>query len=161
MERHIHQKLIDFLDQNNKLSSRQHGFRSKHSCQSQLLESVHSWAKALDEGICNILRLFKGFDMVPHGKLCLKLNFIGVRGNLLNWLSAFLNQRWQHVVINGDSYKWLEVTSGVPQGSILGPLLFLIYSNDIGDSLDSESRMFADDCTIFCTVKKTNLSTQL
>ena len=91
----------------------------------------------------------RAFDRVPHRRLLLKLECIGVRGNLLRWIQAFLVSRRQRVVVNGCSSDWYPVSSGVPQGSILGPLLFLLYVNDIGAHLKSQIRLFADDCTIF------------
>ena len=117
---------------------------------------MHHWAKTLDE--CSstqviFLDFSKAFDTVPHNKLCLKLDNIGVRGNLLTWTRAFLSGRQQRVVVDGQHSEWSSVTSGVPQGSILGPLLFLVYVNDIGDGLSSSCRMFADDCTLYRKVK--------
>ena len=95
------------------------------------------------------LDVSKAFDRVPHRRLLLKLDYIGVRGNLLRWIQAFLVSRRQRVVVNGYSSDWSTVSSSVPQGSILGPLLFLLYVNDIGTHLKSQIRLFADDCTIF------------
>ena len=155
MERLVHQELSQFLSDNNKLNSSQHGFRNKHSCQTQLLECVHQWAKALDHrsSIHTIFLDFsKAFDTVPHMKLCAKLDNIGIRGNILNWVKAFLTNRQQRVCLDGSHSDWAQVSSGVPQGSILGPLLFIIYVNDISTNLDSETKLFADDCTLYRTI---------
>ena len=154
MECLIHQELSQFLSNNNKLITSQHGFRSKHSCRTQLLETVHHWANALDQRSSVhviFLDFSKAFDTVPHLKLCAKLDNIGVRGNILSWIKAFLTNR-QRVCVDGRSSDWSSISSGVPQGSILGPLLFLIYINDITHSLNSEARLFADDCTLYRTV---------
>ena len=151
MERLVHGK-INFLNEHNKLNPSQHGFRSGHSCQTQLLETVHQWANILDRRSSShvlFLDFSKAFDRVPHRRLLLKLYYIGVRGNLLRWIQAFLVSRRQRVVVNSYSLDWSPVSSGVPQGSILGPLLFLLYVNDIGTHLKSQIRLFADDCTIF------------
>ena len=155
MEHLIHQELSQFLSNNNKLITSQHGFRSKHSCQTQLLETVHHWANALDQRSSVhviFLDFSKTFDTVPHLKLCAKLDNIGVRGNILSWIKAFLTNRQQRVCVDGRSSDWSSISSGVPQGSILGPLLFLIYINDITLSLNSKARLFADDCTLYRTV---------
>ena len=85
---------------------------------------------------------------MPHERLLLKLDHVGIRGKLLTWISSFLLNRRQRVLINGASSEWCDVTSGVPQGSILGPLLFIIYINDIGKGSSSHTGLCADDCTI-------------
>jgi len=152
MERMVHRKIMNFLSEYNKLHSSQHGFRSGHLCQTQLLETVHQWANTLDRRSSShmlFLNFSKAFDSVPHRRLLLKLDCIGVRGNLLRWIQAFLVSRRQRVVVNGCSSNWAPVSSGVPPASILGPLLFLLYVNDIGVCLESQTRLFADDCTIF------------
>jgi len=152
MERMVHRKIMNFLSEYDKLHASQHGFRSGHSCQTQLLETVHQWANTLDGRSSShvlFLDFSKAFDSVPHRRLLLKLDCIGVRGNLLRWIQAFLVSRRQRAVANGCSSDWAPVSSGVPQGSILGPLLFLLYVNDVGVGLESQTRLFADDCTIF------------
>ena len=100
------------------------------------------------------------FDSVPHQRLLLKLDNIGVRGNLLTWISGFLANRGQRVLLDGSTSEWNEVTSGVPQGSVLGPLLFILYVNDILTHLSSLARLFADDCTIY-TAKSQPIRTVL
>ena len=152
LERLVYNSVMSFLDEHNKLSVSQHGFRSGHSCQTQLLEVVHHWAQTLERRSSShivFLDFSKAFDTVPHERLLMKLDDIGVRGELLSWLRSFLMKRRQRVMAKGCTSDWATVSSGVPQGSILGPLLFLIYTNDIGGSVISHSRTFADDCAIY------------
>lgn len=89
----------------------------------------------------------KAFDKVPHNKLLFKLESLGIRGNLLVWFRSYLSGRRHRVVINGKASDYLPVTSGVPQGSVLGPLLFLVYINDMSNRISRETSLplFADD----------------
>jgi hypothetical protein len=86
---------------------------------------------------------------VPHNRLKLKLRNAGIRGNVLRWIVSFLNNRRQKVVLPGGSSSWMNVTSGVPQGSILGPILFLLYVNDLPDCVNSTAKLFADDTKLY------------
>ena len=90
----------------------------------------------------------KAFDKVPHQRLLIKLKSHGVAGKLLKWLEDWLSERKQRVVINGKASNWRDVLSGVPQGSVLGPILFIIYVNDIDDGLTCKISKFADDTKI-------------
>ena len=87
----------------------------------------------------------KAFDNVPHQRLLTKLQQARITGKVFNWIKAFLQCREIRVVVNGRYSSWTQVTSGVPQGSVIGPLLFLIYVNDLPEWIQSEMRMFADD----------------
>ena len=91
----------------------------------------------------------KASDSVPQKRLLLMLEKLGVSGNVLKWISDFLSDRLQRVVINGQSSEWSEVTSGVPQGSVLGPLLFILYVNDLPDQVNSYCKLFADDAKLY------------
>jgi endonuclease/exonuclease/phosphatase family metal-dependent hydrolase len=148
----IASQITNFLDKHNIISQYQHGFRKNHSCDSQILSIIHDWASRLDRGeevAAVALDFSKAFDTVPHRRLLAKLEHIGISGDLLAWMSAFLRGRDQRVVLNGACSPWLPVRSGVPQGSVLGPLLFLIYINDLGDQCESPLRLFADDALLY------------
>ena len=92
-----------------------------------------------------LLDFSKAFDCVPHQRLLHKLNYYGISGPTLYWIKSFLSDRTQHVSINGSHSALANVTSGVPQGSVLGPVLFLLYINDITNQIQSNIRLFADD----------------
>ena len=102
-----------------------------------------------------ILDFSKAFDKVAHTRIIHKLNFYGIRGTLLHWIKSFLTNRTQQVVVSGEHSSPCLVTSGVPQGSVLGPVLFLLYVNDITENIQSQMRLFADDCLIYRTVTST------
>ena len=115
--------------------------------------------QSFDEGFdvrSVFLDISKAFDKVWHDGLIFKLKQNGISGNLLNLLSNFLRNRKQRVVLNGQTSSWADVNAGVPQGSILGPLLFLIYINDLADGLSSNAKLFADDTSLFSVVHNAN-----
>ena len=108
--------------------------------------------------ITNFLDISKAFGKVWHEGLLFKLEHIGISGNLLSLLKSFLSNRFQRVVLNGQCSSWSSVLAGVPQGSILGPLLFLIYINDLPENLQSTVKLFADDTSLFSTMYEPNIS---
>ena len=130
----------------------QHGFRKHLSTVTQLITSIQDWATTLEQrGLTDVILLdfSKAFDKVSHQHLLAKLNYYGIRGSTLSWIHAFLANRSQSVSVNGQHSPWVDVTSGVPQGSVLGPVLFLLYINDIQDSIQSNIRLFADDSIVY------------
>ena len=149
----MHKRLVDFLDQSNSLYPLQFGFRSNHSTESALLYSIDQISNALDEGNfgCSIfIDLQKAFDTVDHSILLSKLDFYGIRGKALNWFHSFLTNRSQFVNVSGCDSKSRLMKHGVPQGSVLGPLLFLLYVNDLHFALRySLAILFADDTMLF------------
>ena len=152
------------LAENNVIISNQHGFREKLSCETQLIQATHDWAEVLNRGGQTdvlLLDFSKAFDKVPHHRLSVKLDHYGIRGKTLTWIQSFLSGREQCVVVNGTKSKWSPVTSGVPQGSVLGPTLFLIYINDIASDVTSTLRLFADDSILYKEIKSTEDQLQL
>jgi len=118
----------------------------------RLVSCIDDWTKSLDRGFftaITIFSFFKAFDSVPHCHLFSKLNQYCICGTVQNWLHSFLSDQYQRVLVNGAESSWLPVLSGVPQGTIFGPLLFLIYINDIDLGIDSEIRLFADDYILY------------
>lgn len=162
MEHVIYTHVMNFLDSNQFFHSSQHGFRRNFSCETQLALFLHDLHTYLDSN-CQTDAIFldfaKAFDKVPHRRLLLKLSRLGLDPDVLKWIQEFLTNRSQSVLVNNQSSNCLPVSSGVPQGSVLGPLLFLIYINDLPLHVTCQIRMFADDCVIYQPV--TNISDQI
>ena len=102
-----------------------------------------------------MLDFSKAFDVMPHHRLLLKIDYYGIRNKTKNWIASFLTNRFQRVVVNGNSSDWMPVLSGAPQGTVLGPHLFLMFINDIHANVSSTIRLFADDCLIYNTISST------
>ena len=152
MEHCVTSHLMGHLDKHNLLTDYQHGFRKKRSCETQLILTVDDISKALKDKKqvdCILLDFAKAFDKVSHKKLIAKLKFNGVDGPTLLWIEDFLRSRTQVVVVDGEESGVAPVTSGVPQGTVLGPALFLVYINDLPDGLTCTPRLFADDCLMY------------
>ena len=155
MEHIIASNLTAHLNKHNILYDLQHGFRQKRSCETQFLQLIEDLGRQLIAGKqidLVLLDFSKAFDKVNHLKLLFKLSQHGVKGKTLNWIRAFLLGRTQAVVLEGERSAEAPVTSGVPQGSVLGPLLFLLYINDLPQDIQSQVRLFADDTAVYLTV---------
>ncbi|MCG8048091.1 MAG: hypothetical protein JAY66_20795 [Candidatus Thiodiazotropha taylori] len=155
LEHIVSTNVVSHMDKHNLLYDLQHGFRSKRSCETQLvtlLEDLMRNSTAGSQTDLVLLDFSKAFDKVSHQKLLLKLHKYGIRGPILTWIQAFLSNRTQTVVLENEHSNTIPVTSGVPQGSVLGPILFLIYINDLPDMTKSKVRLFADDTAIYLAV---------
>ena len=154
--------MFKFFTENNLISQNQSGFKPGDSCTNQLLSITHQIYKSFDDGhevLSVFLDMSKAFDKVWHKGLIFKLKQNGISGNLLSTLTDFLKLRKQRVVLNGQLSSWSNIETGVPQGSILGPLLFLVYINGLSGGLTTNARLFADDVSLFSVV--TNLNNDL
>ena len=152
-ERLIYKDLFNHFYCNNLFTKNQSGFMPGDSCIFQLLSIVHEINSSLD---CNptidvrgvFLDISKAFDKVWHEGLLFKLESYGIGGELLNLFKDYLHERQQGVVLNSQSSSWEAIKSDVPQGSVLGPLLFLIYINNLSEGLSSTCKIFANDTSL-------------
>lgn len=159
LEHIILRHIIAYTEEHGLINPNQHGFRRGLSTVTQLTETLHDLALTLDNrGQTDIifLDLSKAFDRVSHPKLLYKLQVLLGKGMLLKWLASYLSGRHQFVHCGNQSSDILEVTSGVPQGTVLAPILFLLYIDDIAYNINATVRMFADDCIIYKVIKNKN-----
>ena len=164
LEKIIKDEITGHLSQYHLLNDTQHGFMRGRSCLTNLLTYMEGVTRMLDEGK-NVdiiyLDFAKAFDKVPHHRLIGKVASMGVEGRVKGWIQQWLEGRTQRVVINGRYSDWTAVTSGVPQGSVLGPTLFLMFINDLEDSVQSTVLKFADDTKLYTEVTKEEGGEQL
>ena len=151
MESIIKDDVTEYLEENKLINNSQHGFRQKRSCLTNLLEYMEEVTKTVDSGQ-NIDMIYldfsKAFDKVPIKRLLIKVRALGIDEKTVKWIEGWLKERMQRVVINGKFSHWILVISGVPQGSVLGPLLFIIFINDIDEMIQLRNailKKFADD----------------
>lgn len=159
MEHVILSSLANFLESSSFFTHAQHGFRKHFSCETQLINFTNDINFILDRGSevdCIYLDFSKAFDKVSHSLLLHKLSKLNIDQNVLRWIECFLSNRFQYVHANGINSSPVSVTSGVPQGSVIGPLLFLVYINDLPNNVTSTVRLFADDCVVYREIKNTN-----
>jgi len=160
-EKILFRRMYNFFVMNNLITNNQSGFRPNDSVTNQLISLVDSIHSSLDINLevrCVFLDMSKAFDKVWHEGLLFKLRQNGINGKLLILLENYLKNRKQRVVINGSESDWGDIESGVPQGSVLGPLLFLIYINDLEDGIKSQVKFFADDTSLFSIVHDPSIS---
>ena len=144
----IRDVLVEYLEVNNLIGNSQHGFRKQRSCLTNLLEFLDDVNSYIDQGIpvdVVYLDFAKAFDKVPHKRLIFKLRKLSINEKIVRWIESWLSGRRQRVVIEGIESGWEEVWSGVPQGSVLGPILFIAFINDIDENVLSRVLKFADD----------------
>ena len=144
---------------NNLFTDAQHGFISGRSCTTQLLEFMEEITLSLGKGEdVDIIYLdfAKAFDKVPHRRLLKKLSGYRIKGKIYTWIKEFLSNRKQRVAINGVFSEWKNVTSGIPQGSVLGPVLFLIFITDMPEVLNCCAQFVADDAKVYSPIKAEN-----
>ena len=152
MEKLVYNQLYEYFTENDLLKTSQHGFRLNHSTVTAMLEIVNKWFHNIDIGQLNgvvFLDLKKAFDTVDHEIFLHKLYLYGIKGIALNWFRSYISNRRQYCQVNDHLSHPLQMVCGIPQGSILGPLLFLIYVNDLPNCLKyTRCNMFADDTQI-------------
>jgi hypothetical protein len=156
LERIIYGHVMSHLQRHSILTNLNHGFRAGFSCETQLVVTLHDLCRNFEQKAQTdiaILDFSKAFDTVPHSKLLEKLSSYGITGTLHEWLTSFLTKRRMKVVVEGQYSEEVTVDSGVPQGTVLGPLLFLCHINDMPDTVKSQIRLFADDCLLYRQIK--------
>lgn len=164
MESIIRDKIVEHMVQNNLFSDKQHGFVPLRNCITNLLFCIENWSSLIEEGspIDVIYTDFaKAFDRVPHLRLLQKIKNLGIRGRTLSWIKAFLTNRVQQVKVEDEYSSWTTVKSGIPQGSVLGPILFVIFINDMPDIVESAIQLFADDAKIYTNVVSSDCNLKL
>ena len=133
----------------------------RRSCKTQLVQFYHDVVSNLDRAQNRghkqtdiiVMDFAKAFDKVPHRRLLYKLDYYGIRGSTHKWIASWLSGRTQQVVLDGQASDPVPVLSGVPQGSVLGPVLFLVFINDLPDNIRSSVRLFADDCVLYRNIR--------
>ncbi|KAK6167371.1 hypothetical protein SNE40_021416 [Patella caerulea] len=164
MEKEIRAVIVKHMVANKLFSKKQFGFISGRSTTLQLLKVMDEWTEIIDNGgsiDAIYMDFMKAFDKVPHRRLIKKLDSYGLSKTIIVWVEDFLNNRKQKVSVNGHESRQQNVTSGIPQGSVLGPILFVIYINDMPDCVLAPTYLFADDTKIYAEIKNKDDSNSL
>ena len=153
MESIVRDAMVAHLMKHKLLTEDQHGFVSGRNCMTQLLLCMEDWTSLVERGeTFDVIYtdFAKAFDWVAHERLRLKLERVGIKGDLLKWIRYFLCGRTQYVCVEGVRSKWEKVISGIPQGSVIGPKHFIIFFNDMSEEVKhSICKLFADDCKLY------------
>ena len=139
--------MMRHLDKHDTLTDCQHGFRLRRSCETEQMTLTDELIKSLGNSRQHVLDFSKAFDRVYHERLLIKLEHYDIRGRSLNWIRAFLTDKSERVTVERVASEPARVKSGVPKGSVLVPVLFLVFINDLPVSIRSNSRLFSDDCS--------------
>ena len=164
LEKVVAKHILSHVESNRIIPDQQHGFLSGRSTSTNLLEAMNVWIELMQHDIpVDIMYLdyAKAFDTIPHQRLLEKLKSLGIKGNVLKWLEQFLTGRKQRVVVNFTMSEWIEVLSGVPQGTVLGPLLFLLFICDLPDVVSNFISLFADDAKMYGMCQDDSLQSDL
>ena len=152
MESIVRDQIVQHMAIHNLFSKKQHGFVPNRNCMTNLLICMEMWTQFDEEGLpVDIIYtdFAKAFDRVPHERLLIKMRALGITGKTLGWIKAFLRGRKQCVRVENECSSWKSVMSGIPQGSVLGPILFVIFINDMPEVVTNMCQLFADDAKIF------------
>ena len=163
LESIIRDHITHFLDQNEIITKEQFGFVRNKNTTIQLLCSLKDWTDGIEENCatdCIYFDFKKAFDTVPHKRLKVKIDAFSFHNKISNWLKDFVTNRKQFVKIRNSNSTTLEVTSGIPQGSVLGPILFILYINDITEHINSKIVLFADDIKLYKTIQNNKNDTK-
>ena len=156
LEKLVRNEIVEYMQSEKLFSHLQFGFLKGRSTSLQLLNIMNDWTSSIANGTfndCIYLDYQKAFDTVSHNRLISKLYAYNLDARIIKWIKYYLSERKQFVEINGKKSEWQNVTSGIPQGSVLGPLLFLIYINDLPDGIMSNIYMYADDTKLYREIK--------
>ena len=163
MEKIVRDAIVQHMTKNQLFADAQHGFVDNRTCITQLLVALEAWGDVLENGgtIDVIYTDFsKAFDSIPHKRLLVKIKSLGITGKVLKWIESFLGKRRQKVRIEGSCSKWADVRSGIPQGSVLGPILFVLFINDMPQVVSNMCNLFADDAKLSGNVSKSTTCLQ-
>ena len=155
MEKNVRDNIMNHMEENGLFTKHQHGFREEYSCVTQLIDVCEKWTEELDnKNSIDVIYLDfqKAFDKVPHKRLITKLKGYGIQGNV----EDFPKDRKQRVQISGSPVEWTDTTIGIPQGSVLGPTLFLVHINNLQDVVHSMVKLVADDANASAEVNSEN-----